>query len=49
MVSPSALNVMIIGLSAIIFTFFWRMLAAALSQSDNPSLASFGDAMAVAL
>jgi hypothetical protein len=49
MVSPSALNVLIIGFSAIIFTFFYRMLAAAFSKSDNPSLASFGDAMAVAL
>lgn len=43
MITPSALNVIIIGLSAVIFTFLWRMLAAKLS--DNP----IGQAMAVAL
>lgn len=43
MIVPSALNVIIIGLSAVIFTFLWRMLAAKLS--DGP----YGQAMAVAL
>lgn len=43
MITPSALNVLIIGASAVIFTFLWRMLAAKLS--DN----AFGQAMAVAL
>lgn len=43
MITPSTLNVLIIGASAIIFTFLWRMLAAHLS--DN----SIGQAMAVAL
>lgn len=49
MITPSALNVVIIGLSAILFAFFFRMLAAKLSLSPNPSIASFGDAMAVTL
>lgn len=43
MVVPSALNVIIIGFSMVIFTFLWRMLAAKLS--DSP----IGQAMAVAL
>ncbi len=43
MIVPSALNVVIIGLSMVIFTFLWRMLAAAWSES------SVGQAMAVAL
>jgi hypothetical protein len=43
MIAPSALNVIIVGLSMVIFTFLWRMLAA--KWSDN----SFGQAMAVAL
>lgn len=45
MVTPSALNVIIIGLSMVIFTFLWRMLAAKLAERGNP----IGDAMAVAL
>lgn len=45
MVTPSALNVLIIGLSMVIFTFLWRMLAAKLAERGNP----IGDAMAVAL
>lgn len=49
MIAPSALNVVIIGLSVVIFAFLWRMLAAALSQSSSPSVAAFGDAMAVTL
>jgi hypothetical protein len=43
MIQPSALNVMIIGFSMVIFTFFWRMLAAKLA--DGP----VGQAMAVVL
>lgn len=43
MIQPSALNVIIIGLSAVIFTFLWRMLAARMSESP------VGQAMAVAL
>lgn len=45
MVMPSALNVLIIGFSLVIFAFFWRMLAAKLSERGSP----IGDAMAVAL
>lgn len=40
---PSALNVVIIGLSAIIFSFLWRMVAAYFA--DQP----VGEAMAVVL
>ncbi len=43
MITPSALNVLIIGSSMVIFTFLWRMLAARLSESST------GQAMAVAL
>lgn len=43
MIVPSALNVLVIGFSMVIFTFLWRMLAAKLS--DGP----VGQAMAVAL
>lgn len=45
MVTPSALNVLVIGFSMVIFTFLWRMLAAKLAERGNP----IGDAMAVAL
>lgn len=45
MITPSALNVLIIGASAVIFTFLWRMLAAKLAERNS----SLGDAMAVAL
>lgn len=45
MVMPSALNVLIIGFSMVIFGFLWRMLAAKLSERGSP----IGDAMAVAL
>jgi hypothetical protein len=45
MVQPSALNLIIVGLMMIIFTFLWRMLAAKLAEKGNP----IGDAMAVAL
>lgn len=43
MIVPSALNVVIIGLSVVIFSFLWRMLAAKLADT------SFGQAMSVAL
>lgn len=42
-ITPSALNVLIIGFSVVLFSFLWRMLAAKLS--DGP----YGQAMAVAL
>jgi len=42
-ITPSALNVLIIGASVLIFSFLWRMLAAKLS--DSP----VGEAMAVTL
>lgn len=45
MVTPSALNVLIVGAMMVIFTFLWRMLAAKLSEKESP----IGDAMAVAL
>lgn len=43
MIQPSALNLLIIGFSMVIFTFLWRMLAAKLA--DGP----VGRAMAVVL
>lgn len=43
MITPSALNVFIIGFSMVIFTFLWRMLAARMSEGP------VGQAMAVAL
>lgn len=45
MITPSALNVLIIGASVLIFSFLWRMLAAKLVEKESP----LGDAMAVAL
>lgn len=45
MIMPSTLNVVIIGLSVVIFAFLWRMLAAKLSEKGSP----IGDAMAVVL
>lgn len=45
MITPSALNVIIIGLSVLVFSFLWRMLAARLSGNGSP----IGDAMAVVL
>lgn len=44
MIQPSALNVIIIGLSVVIFSFLWRMLATKLAEYDN----KIGDAMAAA-
>lgn len=43
MIQPSTLNVIIIGLSCVIFMFLWRMLAAKIA--DHP----IGQAMAVAV
>jgi hypothetical protein len=34
MITPSALNLLVIGFSMLIFSFFWRMLAA--RYSDRP-------------
>lgn len=45
MVQPSALNVIIIGLSMVVFAFFWRMIAAKLSERGS----AIGDGMAVIL
>jgi hypothetical protein len=44
-ITPSALNVLIIGFSMVIFAFLWRMLAAKLAEKGSP----IGDAMAVVL
>ena len=45
MVTPSALNVLIVGAMMVIFAFLWRMAAAKLSEKGSP----LGDAMPVAL
>jgi hypothetical protein len=45
MVAPSALNVIIVGLMMVIFVFFWRMIAAKLTEKGS----AIGDAMAVVL
>jgi hypothetical protein len=45
MVTPSALNVLIVGAMMVVFAFLWRMAAAKLSEKGSP----IGDAMAVAL
>lgn len=45
MITPSTLNGLIILAFMVIGTFFWRMLAAKLSEHGSP----IGDAMAVAL
>lgn len=45
MVQPTALNIIIIGLSMVIFVFLWRMAAAAL-VSRNPD-SGLGKAMSV--
>lgn len=42
-IQPSFLNLLIVGLMVVIFSFLWRMVAAKLS--DGP----YGQAMAVAL
>jgi len=43
MINPTALNVVIIGLSVIIFSFLWRMAAARWSDTST------GQAMAAIL
>ena len=43
MIQPSTLNVLIIGMSVIIFSFLWRMAAARMSESP------VGQAMAAIL
>lgn len=45
MITPSTLNLLIVGAMMVIFTFLWRMAAAKLSEHGSP----VGDAMAVAL
>lgn len=45
MITPSALNVLIIGFSMMVFNFLARMLAVKLSERESP----FGDALAVIL
>ena len=47
MVQPTALNILIIGFSMVIFTFLWRMAAAALVKRNSDS--GLGKAMAVVL
>lgn len=47
MVQPTALNIIIIGLSVVIFSFLWRMGASAL-LSRNPE-SGLGKAMLTAL
>jgi hypothetical protein len=47
MVQPTALNILVIGFSMVIFTFLWRMAAAAL-VSRNPD-SGLGQAMSVVL
>lgn len=46
MIVPSTMNVVIIGLSMVIFTFLWRMIAAFLVRKGYENTAG---AMAVAL
>jgi hypothetical protein len=45
MVQPTALNILVIGFSMVIFSFLWRMAAAALVNRNPDS--SLGKAMAV--
>lgn len=47
MIQPTFLNILVIGLSTVIFVFLWRMAAAALI-SRNPE-SGLGKAMAVIL
>lgn len=47
MIQPTALNILIIGFSMVIFTFLWRMAAAALVSRNSES--GFGKAMATIL
>ena len=45
MIRPSALNLIIVGLMMVIFTFLWRMAASRLAENENP----IGEAMSVIL
>jgi hypothetical protein len=47
MVQPTALNIIVIGLSMVIFSFLWRMAAGALVNRNPDS--GLGKAMAVVL
>lgn len=47
MVQPTALNLLIIGLSMVIFVFMWRMAASALVDRNPES--GLGQAMATIL
>lgn len=47
MVQPTALNILVIGLSVVIFSFFWRMSANALADRNPES--GLAKAMAVIL
>jgi hypothetical protein len=47
MVQPTALNILVIGMSVVIFAFLWRMAAAALVNRNPDS--GLGQAMAVIL
>lgn len=47
MIQPTALNILIIGLSAVIFVFLWRMGAAALINRNPES--GLGKAMLTVL
>lgn len=47
MVQPTALNILVIGFSMVIFVFLWRMAAAALVSKNQDS--GLGKAMAVIL
>lgn len=47
MISPSALNLLIVGFMMVIFAFLWRMAANALLARNEES--GLGKAMAVAL
>lgn len=42
MIRPSALNVLIIGLSVVIFAFVWRMVAAKLADNNSPIADAMG-------
>jgi hypothetical protein len=47
MIQPTALNIVIIGLSMLIFAFLWRMSASALANRNPDS--GLAQAMAVVL
>lgn len=44
-IQPSALNVLIIGLSSVLFTFVWRQIANRLAENDSPIGAAMGAAL----